>query len=313
MRLAWLALLVSAVAQAQVAPERELEVVKSMFNAGNYKLALERAQDAMAMANFSEAQRVELHKFAGVSAFNLGDTGVAERHFLQLLQINPDFVLDPFAVPPPAIKVFEEVKRKNADALNLIRQNIALREEQQRREAAEALRRKQAEDAERDRLQRMSAQTKVVEKRPFIVNLVPFGGGQFMQGRIEWGIAFAVSEAILALSSIIAFFAIESLFTDVTITIHDAYNPATGKIGDFPVTFHTIPPERSTSQQVWSSIKFIGGIGFFAVAAAGIFDAIWHHKSDVVSVTTEPTKGPALNFSFTPLPGGAAGGVTFHF
>jgi tetratricopeptide (TPR) repeat protein len=312
MRLACLALLVSAVAQAQVAPDRELEVVKSMFNAGNYKLALERAQDAMGMANFTDAQRVELHKYAGVAAFNLGEAAVAERHFLQLLQINPDYVLDPFAVPPPAIKLFEEVKRKNSDALNLIRQNIALREEQQRREAAEALRRKQQEDAERDRLTRLSAQTKVIEKRPFIVNLVPFGVGQFVQGRTEWGIAFAVVEAVAAAVSIISFFAIESLFVEDPIQLQHALLP-NGTFGPETIFVHRIPATQATSASVWTGLKWTSGILFYVVAATGIFDAIWHHKSDVVTTTSEGSKGPGVSLSITPLPGGAAGGLSLKF
>jgi hypothetical protein len=311
-KVACLALVISAVAQAQVAPDRELEVVRSMFNAGNYKQALERAQDAMAMANFSDAQRVELHKFAGVAAFNLGEMAVAERHFLQLLQSNPDYVLDPFAVPPPVIRLFEEVKKKNADALNLIRQNIALREEQTRREAAEAARRKQQDDAERERVARMSAQVKVIEKRPFIVNLVPFGAGQFMQGRTEWGITFAVTEAVAAATSIIAYIAIEALFEDVTITQHDSFDPNTASFRDFTYTVHKIPPERAAAHAVWNDVKWASGVAFYALAAMGIIDAILHHKPEVVTVAPAPG-GPAIQFSILPVPGGASGGLTISF
>jgi len=105
-----------------------------------------------------------------LAAFNLGSRDAADRHFLQLLQLNPDYVLDPFAVPPPAIKLFEEVKKKHADSLALIRQQIALREEQQRREAAETERRKALEEAERRRLEELTrnVQVKVIEKRSLI-------------------------------------------------------------------------------------------------------------------------------------------------
>ncbi|MBK7863275.1 MAG: hypothetical protein IPJ65_32655 [Archangiaceae bacterium] len=172
----------------------------AIFNAGNYQPALARARDAMGLSNFTEAQRVELHKYAGLSAFNLGDAPAAEQHFLQLLRLNPDYVLDPFAVPPPAIKLFEEVKKKNADALNMIRQQIAIREEQARRDAAEAERRKKREDDERKRLDELSrnVQVKVIEKRSLLPNFAPFGVGQFPQNRTEWGVVFAVTEAVLA-------------------------------------------------------------------------------------------------------------------
>jgi tetratricopeptide (TPR) repeat protein len=301
-----------------VAPDHELEVVRSMFNAGNFKLALERAQDAMAMANFSDAQRVELHKFAGVAAFNLGDTATADRHFLQLLQINPDFVLDPFAVPPPAIKLFEEVKRKNADALNLIRQNIALREEQVRREAAEALRRKQLEDAERERLQALSAnrQVKTVERHPWILNWLPFGIGQLSQGRYDWGITFLVLEVVTALTSAIAYAVIESMFQEVPVPIHGAYNPQTGKFEDLTVIVHAIPTMRAPDENVWSNVKWVSGGAFYAIAALGIVESLLHNKGDVVTVTTEPASTPAspsLHFSLFPMPGGMSAGVSIRF
>ena len=76
---------ITAAAQA-VAPDRELEVVRQNFNVGNYREALTRARNAMEVSNFNETQRVELHKYAGLSAFNLGDNPGAEKHFYALLQ-----------------------------------------------------------------------------------------------------------------------------------------------------------------------------------------------------------------------------------
>src|SRR5689334_21090553 len=99
---------VIALMLSQITPDREIETVKFIYNAGNYTLARQRVQDALRLGNFTEPQRIEMLKFGGLSAFNLGDTKAAEEDFLALLKLNPDFVLDPFAVPPPAIKLFEE-------------------------------------------------------------------------------------------------------------------------------------------------------------------------------------------------------------
>jgi tetratricopeptide (TPR) repeat protein len=314
-RMALPLLLVSAAAQAQVTPERELDVVRSMFNAGNYKLALERAQDAMAMANFSDLQRVELHKFAGVSAFNLGEAATAERHFMQLLQINPDFVLDPFAVPPPAIKLFEEVKKKNADALNLIRQNIALREEQARRDAAEVARRKQVDEAERDRLAALSAnrQVKTVEKRSWFLNLIPFGFGQFIQGRYDWGVAFLVVELVAGVTSLISYIYIETLFQDVPMVQPDSWDPKTQTFGPHQYTVRAIPAARTNDHTNWEYVKYTSAVVFYAVAAAGIIEAFWHHRGEVVTVTTEPVQGPTMHLNLAPIPGGLSGGIRIEF
>jgi tetratricopeptide (TPR) repeat protein len=311
------------VASAQVVPDRELETVRFIFNAGNYALALQRAQDAMGLANFTEPQRVDLHKYAGLSAFNLGDTAVAERHFLQLLQINPDYVLDPFAVPPPAIKLFEDVKRRNVDSLNLIRQTIALREEQARREQAERDRRKQLEDAERRRLDELArnVQVKVVEKRPWIINLLPFGAGQFFQGRTEWGIFFATTQTALALTSVVSYWAIFSLFTDEKIEVNNVVYGGDAQ-GKYVVHVWKIKPELQEERQVWEILKWSTGAVFYALWALGAAEALWHHKGEVVTYQTQraqdvvtPSKSEGLKpmLNIFPLPGGAGAGMTMKF
>jgi len=325
MRFAALALVLSTAASAQIVPERELDTVKFIFNAGNYQLALQRARDAMGLANFTEGQRVELHKYAGLSAFNLGEKEAAESHFLQLLRINPDYVLDPFAVAPPAIKLFEEVKKKNADSLNMIRQQIAIREEQLKREAAEAERRKQLEETERRRLDELSrnVQVKIVEKRHWLPNFVPFGVGQFLQGRTEWGVAFAVVEAVLGATSLIGYIAIETLFENQQIRIPGTVDP-NDPSGDFVFTVRKIPASRAGDHRAWNIVKLSSGIGFYVVAALGIVDALFHHKGEVVTFETQkpsdlpgparpPAPTPKPKFSVFPLPGGAGVGMSLSF
>lgn len=324
MRAVALALVLSSAASAQIVPDRELETVRFIFNAGNYQLALQRARDAMGLANFTEGQRVELQKYAGLSAFNLGDVPGAEQHFLQLLRINPDYVLDPFAVAPPAIKVFEDVKRKNVDALNMIRQQIAIREEQARREAAEAERRKALEDSERKRLEELTrnVQVKVIERRHILANFVPFGVGQFLQGRSEWGVVFAVVEAVLGATSLIGYIAIETLFENVPITLQNrVYGNQPN--GDFVFTVRKIPDERKGDHRAWNVVKASSGVAFYVVAAIGVVDALLHHKGEVVTyeqqrpqdVPPPSAKPPAPKASFNvyPLPGGAGAGMTVSF
>jgi hypothetical protein len=323
MRGAALALVLSTAAWAQIVPDREIETVRFIFNAGNYQLALQRARDAMGLANFTEGQRVELHKYAGLSAFNLGEAPAAESHFLHLLRINPDYVLDPFAVPPPAIKLFEEVKRKHADALNMIRQQIAIREEQRRREAAETERRRQLEEAERRRLEELSrnVQVKVVEKRHWLPNFVPFGVGQFLQGRTEWGVVFAVIEAVLGATSLIGYIAIETLYKDVEIKIPNVLYGG-DSTGVYTFTVRKIPPERASEHNAWNIVKLSSGYTFYAVAVLGIVDALWHHKGEIVTYQTQrpqdvvaPSKseGPKPLFNIFPLPGGAGVGMSIRY
>lgn len=319
---ALLAVLVPALALAQAVPERELEVSRSLYDAGKYPEALARVSAAMRGTNFTDAQRVELLKLGGLSAFNLGDLNAAKAQFLQLLQLNPDYVLDPFAVPPPAIRLFEQVKKDNAPQLDLVRQQIALRAEQERRAEEERQRQLKEEEERRRRMEALSATVTVrtVKSQSMLVNFIPFGAGQFQQGRTGWGVAFAVSEGILAVVSIISYFALDALFEPVTYTWNDRLTaPEQG--GVFSITVRRIPPARQTEADVWRALKLSSGIGFYALWALGIGDAIWHHQATVVTETVEPVDRvpappaapPGARLKIFPTNGGLGAGVQVGF
>ncbi len=305
-------LLVPSVALAQVVPERELEIAKALFDTGNYKEALKRARDAMAAANFSDTQRIELHRIAALSAFNTADPEGAQRHFLLLLQLNPDYVLDPFAAPPPAIKLFERVRKENFDALNLVRQQMALRAAQEKRETEERERQRVEQENARRKVEALTqtVTVRVIEKRSFLLNFVPFGVGQFQQGRVEWGITLAVFEAVTALTSLISYFAIEGLYVDSTIvTLHNVVT-SSGKT-DYDVRARVIPAISKGQADVWKTLKLSTGIAFYVLWAFGVGDAMWHHKAEIVTEHQETL--PAAKISIYPTQGGLGAGLTVTF
>jgi tetratricopeptide (TPR) repeat protein len=316
-------MLLAAAAYAQSSPERELEAVRQNFNAGNYKEALERARSAMETTNFDDAQRIELHKYAGVAAFSLGDHPAAEAHFLSLLKLNPDYVLDPFAYPPPVIKSFEEVRRKAADTLNLIRQQIALRDEQARRERADA-EKKAKEAAERaQRIEQLSKSVTVrtVEKRSWVVNFLPFGAGQFQQGRNGPALFFAGFEGAMAVVSIVGFIAIQTLYQDFNYAYDDRIYPVS-------FTVHGIRPDRAGQYQAWNVTKLVSGGLFYLAWLIGAIDALAHHQDEVVttekraldelektnpSVPLAPSQSGGLKPYFFGGPGGGGAGLELKF
>ncbi len=305
----WLVLLLAlgaGEAHAQIVSERELEITKALFDSGQYAEALKRADNAMSLANFTDAQRVEMQKFAALSAFNLGNLPVATQHFSKLLQLNPDYVLDPFAVPPPAIKQFEQVRREMADSLNLIRQQLALRAEQEKR--AEAAR--VAAEEQRRRLEALNRDITVrtVEKRSWLLNFVPFGAGQFQQGRTGWGLAFAISEAVMGLTSIISFIAIDSLYKTTTYEITDRLTPD----GKFSFTIRGIPPENQPAALNWSRVKYGTGLAFYGLWVAGSVDALLHHDSEIVTERREKAP-PPIGLQLTPTSGGLNAAFTLSF
>lgn len=297
---------------AQVVPERELEIAKALFDAGNYQDALKRAADAMAVANFTDEQRLELHRIAGLSAFNAAAPQAAQKHFFQLLQINPDFVLDPFAAPPPAIKLFEQVRRQNADALNLVRQQLALRAQQEKRNTEERERARIEQEAARRKVEELTRSTtvRVIDKHPFLLNFVPFGAGQFQQGRVAWGMTFAVLEAVTGLTSLISYLAIESLFVTDTVIVLRNVLTSTGDT-DYSVKLRHLPQQSRAQAARWSAVKISSGIAFYALWALGIGDAIWHHQGETISEHQEAPLAPKLTLSLTP--GGLGAGFSFSF
>lgn len=290
--MAWViaTLLSSATVHAEVlVPEREVETVRANYNASNYPECLKRAQEALRSANLSDEQRVEISKYAGLSASNLGDKGLADKYFLQLLQLNPDYVLDPFAVAPPVIKDFEELRKKNSDGLSLVRKQLALRAAEAQREAEKkkAEEKKRAEEElNRLRLAATEVTVRTVEKHSFLVNFVPLGAGQFQQRRYGWGIAFASAEALLTLTSMVAFFNIESMFEEHT-EVLDNRLLEDGTIGQVNLIVRRIPKERQAEAKTWNVVKMAAGIAALGVAVAGIIEAVIHHQDEVVTVTKE--------------------------
>jgi tetratricopeptide (TPR) repeat protein len=306
-------LLLAPIARAQVVPERALDVVRATYNAGNHAETLKRARDALAAANFTEVQRLELLKLAGLSAFNLGDSAQAEQLFFQLLQLDPDFVLDPFAVPPSAIRLFEEVRKKNVDGLNLVRQQLVLRADQQKRDALEREQRRAEEEAARRRLEQLSRQVTVrtIEPRPYFVNFLPFGAGQFQQKRLGAGIALATTQGALGITSIISWLAINGLFQDYTYTYTDRIYP-------FSVTVRRIPPERANLASTWNVVKLVSGIGFYALWVVGVVDALVRHQDAVITTTTEAAPPPAaaqpgVSLDVFSTSGGLGAGLNIRF
>jgi hypothetical protein len=316
--LALCVLLAAVPAFAQVVPEREVEIIQSLYDAGKYAEAAKRANESIGLANFSDPQRVRLWEISALSSFNLGDAKSAQVAFLQLLRVNPDHILDPFAVPPTAIKLFEQVRKENADALNLVRQQIALRIEQEKRAKAELEKLRLEQEERRRRTESLSNEMTVrtIEKRSMLVNFIPFGAGQFQQDRPGWGAAFAATEALMAVLSIVSFFAIESLFEDVTYRWTDRLTVDSAG-GVFELTVRQIPAERRTERDVWTGLKYGTGIAFYALWAIGVGDAIWHHEAEVVTEKkvpiNPPPKQPTARLRIFPTNGGLGAGVTIGF
>ncbi len=308
-----LALLLARPVHAQEGESAELASIRSAFEFGKYAEVLERAVARIDRGRLDEASLVELHKLAGLSAFNLGRREDAARHLRALLRLEPDFGLDPFVVPPPAIAFFEELRRDLRAELSLIRQEKRLRLERERAEASRREQERLQAEERRRRVEELARQVTVrtVEKRSFLVNFVPFGAGQFQQGRTSLGVIFAATEGAFAVSSILAFFAYDNLFEENTFIVDDR-NSSTGTT---TITTRSIPTDKEAQRDAWRLVKYGSAAGFYAMYALGVADALYNHQDEVVrtGIETLPTPAPTGSLRIHPLQGGAGASYSLSF
>src|SRR5579871_4901962 len=285
MRTPWLfltLLLPSAAWSADEIRNTEAAHVRMLYEHGKYEEALQQGEEDE--TGWSDTDRADVHRYAGLAAFNINKTDDAARHFKKWLRIDPDADLDPFVVTPAAIKFFEEVRTQMARELEALRLQKRLRASELAREkAAEAERKRQLEELSR------KVTTRNVEKRSFLVNFVPFGAGQFQQGRIRAGIAFLGLEGGLALTSIISWIWRIAVVSSIKVPVQNTLT------GDTTVTETGVPPNLGIQARNWSYAQYISASAFYTVYAFGVAEAIYRHEDQVqtgVETTILPPGAP---------------------
>lgn len=155
---------------------------------------------------------LESRKYLGAAYLFVGRRDAAEHQFERLLSDDPTYDIDPVAFPAEVITVFSEVRRR------VERQRREA--EEARRRAEEEARRREAERIirERERMARLVELAETERERQENsrwIGLIPFGVGQFQNGHAGVGVAFAVSEGVLAVASIVTYLLHESIRNDV--------------------------------------------------------------------------------------------------
>ena len=289
---ALLALLSAVPAQSQgtaaAGEEADLAAVQSEFEFGHYREVLERSERRIDRGGMDEASLVQWHKLAGLAAFNLKRNEQAQRHIAALLRLDPDFALDPFVYPPAAVAFVEKQRQALAPELDRIRAERRAQTAAAKRAAEERAALAREAEEQRRQIEEMSRQVTVrtVEKRSFLVNFVPFGAGQFQQGRVAAGAGFAIAEALLGITSVVAYFAYGSLVDTRSIPVDNRFP------GAAPIVETGIPANREDEAKVWRALKIGAGLGFYGVWAAGVADAIIHHQDTVVTTRVETPPPP---------------------
>jgi hypothetical protein len=279
--------------QSSSSSDPQVARVRTDFAYGDHAAALKGATERIDRGNLAEADLVELHKYAGLSAFYLRQRPEAERHLWALLQLDPDYSLDPFVVPPQAIAFFEAIRKEHAAQLEPIREERRRRAERLK-EAEERERARAEAEQQRRQLEELARQASLPRGRQqsFVLNFVPFGAGQFQQGRTTMGIIFATSEGFFALTSIVAYVAYNSLLQDRTIVLTETYS----------VTERGIPHDRQSQATVWRDVKYASAGAFWVTYAVGVIDALIHHKPEIfpAEASSRSAPGQVPGLSATP-------------
>ena len=271
---------------ADPVPAGALPSVQRAFDHGRFAEALKAAEQALPAA--PEADQPVLHQLAALSAFNLGQLARSDSHFRALLLLVPDHALDPYAVPPPVLERFEQLRTTmEPEQLAVRRQAQVLRDtllalEQERARGAEVERRG-GQELEAQREATSEALRLAGSNRP-LVALLPFGAAQFQQGRKTMGTVLAVTEGTLALGSATSFVAWHMLRDRRTIQVEDEDGPRV-------TTERGIQPAFQERMRIWRTVNVVTTVGFFGVWLAGLFEAHLHESS----TPTAPTLTPALS------------------
>lgn len=177
------------------------------YEQGDYKRAIKLLRPLLYPHNrLSTAKKlIDAHKMLGISSVFEKDVAAAEQSFMAILAERPIYRLDPLIDPPAAVTLFQEVKQRNAEMLRQIEDRQ--RREQERRQQDEL--RKEAEEA----LVELVVEREV-RRKPYWVNFVPFGAGQFQNGHHGKGYTLMASQMLLGTLSLACAIALRVAYPD---------------------------------------------------------------------------------------------------
>jgi len=237
---------------AQASDLDQFQNARAAYDSLNYELAADLFTGLLAEASANDRRPlvIESRKYLAASYLFLGRTVDADRELKLLLEVEPDYVLDPLEFPAEVQRAFVRVKtelneRRAQDAARRSAEEAALRNARERAQAAE-----------RERLERLvelARTERTVEHRSRLVGMIPFGVGQYQNGHDGLGLLLAVTEGVLLAGSITAYAFHQNLRDQI---------PADGRYDDARLA-------EAASRYI-NQISF----GLFAVVAiTGIVDA----------------------------------------
>jgi tetratricopeptide (TPR) repeat protein len=270
---------------AVASPSREFVEARTVFRSGQYGEAIALFNGLLyPTSRLSDSQELaDAHLLLAVCYFETGKREFAEREFEEALALRPDLHIEAFGFSRAATE-FLETKKGQID--------------ERTREAAERLRMAR----ERQRLIAAVNRLKVKEQPNMLLNLVPFGVGQFQNGERSRALFFGLSELVLGGVSV-AMWAYQLRYAD-----------------------GLVPPDEVDTVRNVQVVQVTTGTLCIAVMGWGIIDAFWRYKGArfrpltpeekreyMKQVGAEPT--PRSSFRLTPAvsPDAAGAALSWEF
>ncbi len=270
---------------AAASPEQDLREAAQAYSRGEYASAIKLLRPLLypRIRLASQDQVVRAYKLLGVSYIFEKDRDEAERQFMAILSLRPDYKLDPLVDPPAAVKFLEGVKQRNAAKLREI-QEREKREAERRRLEAE---RRREEERRKALAREQTVVERTVTRRVYWVSFLPLGLGQLQNGQRGKGFALMGSQLALgglSLASAIAY----------------RYSWPTGRI----------PAEEYDRARAVAITQVVSGALCLATIAYGIIDALVYYRAETVSERSYQRKPPSTpKLGLTPLVAPRAGGI----
>lgn len=180
-------------AGAQNLTQVEEEEEKKEFNSGRYFYEYGKFPDAISkfrgmlypLRLRNETRIIEARKMLGVSCYLTGEVKCAEHEFTKLLLMKPDYNLDPFLIPPQIVEFFDSIRAGMKGKIeNPPPVNADHRDEK--------------------------PELRKVKENIFLLNLMPFGTGQFQNRSTGLGVFFLSSQAVALGVNMVSFALIET-------------------------------------------------------------------------------------------------------
>jgi hypothetical protein len=291
-----LALLLATPPALAVPQEKALRAATRAYDSGDYatviKLLRPLLHPTIRLSN--QSQVISAFGLLGIAYIFEKNRAEAEKQFMAILALQPDFRFDPQVDPAVAVELLEELKRRNADKLRAIRERERLETERRRRSEEE--RRRREEEARRLAQRPSVLFERTVQKNPYWVNFVPLGAGQFQNGHRKKGYALMITQLGLGATSLATGISAWTLYSNSTRTANglrvsqDEYNRLRGL----------------SIAQVVTGALCLGTIAY------GIIDALVYYKPQSVIERQLPLPPPPTpKVTVAPMGAGLELGVKF--